>query len=230
MEELARTDPVAFLRACAERYRREARGFTAVLQKHEFLDGRLGPVEEVEVAFRDEPHSVFMKWRGEAAGRGDRALYVEGANGGQMLARPKGRAARFLVGGVVARDPFGPDARAAGRYPLPEFGLLKATERTLVAWAAAARRGALHTEYLGIRRVYEAGGVECYVLRRTCDPPEEDDIAVVEVAFDTARWLQVANVLTAPGGRLVGAYYFRDVRLNPEFPPDQFDRAALLRE
>jgi hypothetical protein len=227
---LARTDPIGFLRACVRRYRAEVRGFTAVLQKQEFIGGRLGPVEVVEVAFRDEPHSVLLRWRTEPSARADRALYVEAANGGQMLVRPKGKAARLLTGGVVARPPDGPDARAAGRYTLPEFGLRKATERTLAAWAAAQRRGALKAEYLGVRSVPEAGGVACHVLRRTCDPPEEDDIAAVEVAFDVDNWLQVANVLTAPGGRLVAAYYFRDVKLNPDFPPGQFDRAALLTE
>src|SRR5712671_3593138 len=95
MESLARTDPTAFLRACVRRYQREVRGFTAVLTKQELLGGKLGPVEVVEVAFREDPFSVFMKWRTPPAGRADRALYVEGTNDGKTLARPAGRAARF---------------------------------------------------------------------------------------------------------------------------------------
>src|SRR5437764_1302308 len=81
-----------------------------------------------------------------------------------------------------------------------------------------------------VRAVPEAGGAECYVLRRTCDPPEEDGVVTVEIAVDTEHWLQVANVLTAAGGRRVGAYYFRDLVLNPEFPPGQFEKAALLAD
>jgi hypothetical protein len=78
--------------------------------------------------------------------------------------------------------------------------------------------------------VAEAGNVKSYVLRRTCDPPEEDGIVTVEVAFDIEHWLQVGNVLTAGGNKLVAAYYFRDLEPNPKFPPDQFDRAALSRD
>ena len=229
MEKLARTDAPAFLRECIRRYEKEVHGYTATLEKQEFLAGKLGPVEVVDVAFREEPFSVLMKWKTPPAGRADRALYVEGANDGKTLARPANRAARFLVG-VVARDSDGPEARSAGRYPLPEFGLKKATERTLAAWSAAQKRGNLKVEYLGTRPLAEAGKKECYVPRRTCDPPDEEGIVSVEVAFDTEHWLQIANVLTAERGRKVGSYYFRDIVLNPEFPPGQFERAALTKD
>ena len=224
LEKLARTDPVAFLRACLLRFRREVLGYRATLQKQDRLHGKLGPVEIIDVYEREQPFSVLLRWRSPPAGLVDRALYVAGQNGGKALARGK------YLHIIHARDPYGPDARDAGRYPLPEFGMGMATERTLVAWHAAQRRGNLKAEYLGVRPVPEAGGVTCYVLRRTCDPPEEDGIACVEVAFDTDHWLQVANTLTGADGQIVGAYYFRDVVLNPEFPPDLFTRAALTRD
>jgi hypothetical protein len=224
LERLARSDVIAFLRACLARYQRDVHGYRATLQKQERLGGKLGPVEVLDVAFREEPFSVLLRWRGPSAGLHDRVLYAAGQNGGQALARGK------ILGLVHSRDPYSPDARAAGRYPLPEFGLRWGTVRTLTAWQAAQGRGNLQVEYLGKRRVAEAGNAECYVLRRSMDPPEDDGVAVAEVAFDTEHWLQVANVLTAPGGGLVAAYYFRDIVLNPEFPPGQFERAALTRD
>src|SRR5262249_31370191 len=193
IEKLARSDALAFLRECIRRYEKEVDSYMATLEKQEFLNGKLNPSEVVQAALREEPFSVLMKWTTPPVGRADRALYVEGANDGKTLARPAGRAARFLVG-IVARDSDGPDARAAGRYPLPEFGLKKGTERTLAAWTAAQKHGKL------------------------------------KVAFDTEHWLQVANVLTAEKGRTVGSYYFRDIVLNPDFAPDQFDRAAMTKD
>ncbi len=220
LESLARTDPPAFLRACLLRYRKEVRGYRATLVKQERLKGKLGPVETIAVAFREEPFSVLLVWKSPPAGMADRALYVAGQNGGKALARGK------VFHLIHHRDPYSADAMDAGRYALPEFGLAKGTERTLAAWQAAADRGALKTEYLGIRPVAEAGGVPCHVLRRTCDPPE-DGVATVEVSFDTDHWLQVGNVLTAGDGQRVAAYYFRDLILNPDFPPNQFDAAAV---
>jgi hypothetical protein len=230
LEEFARTDPIAFLKACVLRYQREVTGYQAVLIKQERLNGKLHPAETVNVWFRDDPYSVLLRWQSECAGRADRALYVRGANDDKTLGRPKNRAARMLVGDVVARDPDGPDARAAGRYSLREFGIRKGTERTLAAWQTAQKRGDLRVEYLGIQPIAQCDNRRCYVLRRTCDPPEEEGIVTVEIAIDVETWLQVGNVLTAAGDQKVASYHFRDIVLNPVFAADQFDRMALTRD
>src|SRR5437870_1937778 len=63
LERLARTDPVAFLEKCLERYDREVRGYRVTLVKQERLRGRLGPKERIEACFREEPFSVRMDWK-----------------------------------------------------------------------------------------------------------------------------------------------------------------------
>jgi hypothetical protein len=217
VESLLKSDPVAFLRDSLIRYRKEVRGYVCTLQKQERIKDKLGPVELIGAAFREAPFSVLLHWATPPAGMADRALYVAGQNGGKALARGK------ILHIVHHRDPYSADATNASRYALPEFGIAKGTERTLAAWEHAAARGALKVEYLGVRTVAEAGGVPCYVLRRTCDPPEENGVVTVEVSFDAAHWLQVGNVLTAAGNELIAAYYFRDLNLNPVFGADQFD-------
>ncbi len=221
LESLARTDPIGFLKDCLIRYRKEVHGYYATLQKQERLSGRLGPVETIRVAFREEPLSVLMAWTSPPAGMADRALYVAGQNGGKALARGK------IMHLIHHRDPYSADAKNASRYALPEFGIAKGTERSLAAMERAKSHGTLKVEYLGIRPVAEAGNVPCYVLRRTCNPPEEDGITVVEYDVDTSHWLQVGTALTAAGDQPVASYYFRDVQLNPTFPPNQFDPKAV---
>jgi hypothetical protein len=217
MEALAKSDPINFLRDSLIRYRKEVHGYYCTLQKQERIKGKLGPVETIGVAYREDPFSALLIWRSPPAGMADRALYVAGQNGGKALARGK------ILHIVHHRDPYSADATNASRYALPEFGIAKGTERTLAAWEHAAARGALKVEFLGVRTVAETGGVPCYVLRRTCEPPEEDGIVSVEVSFDLAHCMQVGNVLTAANNELVAAYYFRDVAANPPFPADQFD-------
>ncbi len=220
------TDPVAFLKESIQRYERDISGYTLTLQKQECIGGQLQKKELVKVAFRDEPHSVYMEWL-EGARKAERALYVEGDNEDKMLARPT-PLLRKLAGDIVARDVDSADARASGRLTMNEFGLKKGMLRTLDSWQAAAKQGTLHVEYLGEQTPKETGNRLCYVLRRTqYAHPEADGVTGLTIYVDKETLLQVGLIATGEGGKIIGEYYFRDIVLNPEFPPDQFTRAAL---
>jgi hypothetical protein len=226
MEQLARKDPVAFLENCVRRYNRDVKGYTLTFQKQERIGGQLQPREVIEVAFRDKPHSVFFNWQ-EGARKAERALYVEGENDGKLLARPNGGVARLVAGDVVKREVNGSEASQSGRYTLDQFGLKKAAKRALDAWKAAKEKGELKVEYLGVKDLKEAGDRPCWVLKRTNKRPERDGVMENELYIDTQNWLQIGSVLKDDRDRVIGAYYFRDIRLNPEFKEDQFTRAAL---
>lgn len=226
MESLAQTDPSAFLRACLRRYDREVQGYRLVMLKRERIAGTLHPMERIQVAFRERPFSAYLHWE-EGARRAERALYIEGENGGKMLARPASRILR-LAGEVVARDVDGDDARQSGRYPLSQFGIKNGMLRTLASWTEAQRQNALHVEYRGIELVKEAGDRPCHVFRRTrYAHPEADRVTDLTVCIDAENWLQVGSVLRGEGGNLIGEYYFRDVCLNPTFADGEFRREAL---
>lgn len=226
LERLAKQDPIAFLEACLRRYAREVKGYNLTMQKQERLSGKLHATEVIEVRFVEKPHSVHFTWI-EGARLAERALYVEGENDGKMLARPRGIAARLVAGDVVSRDVTGPDARQSGRYALNEFGLKKATERILVSWKKAKEAGELQVEYLGVQKIKEAGDRACHVLRRASKSPENDGVVETTLYVDVETWLQAGAILKDKDGMLIGAYYFRDVRLNPDFKKDHFSRAAL---
>jgi hypothetical protein len=228
MEALARENPVAFLEDCIRRCQREVKGYSLTMQKQERIEGKLKPKEIIEVHFREKPFSAYLQWI-EGAGRAERALFVEGENGGKMLIRPEGQIARALAGDVVERDVNGAEARQGGRYTLNEFGLKKGALRTLATWKAAQEQDALHVEYRGTIKVKEAGDRECYVLRRTrYAKPEADGVTELTIYIDKENWLQVGSTLKGEGGKLIGEYFFRDIRLNPDFKPEQFGRAALI--
>jgi hypothetical protein len=224
-EPLPVSDPLAFLQKCLERYDQAGiQGYHLIFQKQERLQGVLQPTEVIEVSFRAEPYSVFMRWL-KGARKTDKVLYVAGQNGDKLLAHPTG------VGGVfvkyVSRDPEGPDAREEGRYTVKNFGLKKTLERTLHDWKAAEKKGA-QTIYLGVRKVREAGDKECYALRQTSPIPDEAGVSGATVYIDKETWFQVGTILRAEG-RFLADYYYRDIQLNPAFKPDQFEPAALSR-
>lgn len=224
MERLARSDPVEFLHDCLRYYDKNVKGYTAVLRKQERLNGKLELPEVIEVAQREHPFSVSMHWI-EGAKLAESALYVTGQNGGNMLVRPALALARSFI---VQRDPEGAEARQSGRYTIKEFGIRKGMERTLDSWKAAKEKGELHVEFLGTKRVKEVGDRDCLVLRRSqYARPEADGVTELTVYIDKENWLQVGSVLKGDEGKVIGAYYFRDVKINPDFPADQFTRAGI---
>jgi hypothetical protein len=226
MERLARTDPLAFLQAALRRYSREnIQRYTLTLHKQENTGGKLNPAEVVEVAFRAKPHSVFFKWV-EGARLAERVLYVEGENDDKMLARPAGAIARLVAGDVVGRDVTGADARQSSRSTLDEFGLKKNLQRTIDAWKAARDAGALNVEYLGVKKLKELNDRPAWALHRT-NKSAEDGVKESWFYVDTDTWFQAGIVQKDENGRLVASYWFRDIRLNPDFSKDQFTPAAL---
>ena len=158
-EELLKRDPVAALDASLARFKRDVRGYQCILQKQECLGGKLGKVEIIRHAVREEPYAVYMFWE-QGAGSAAATLYVRGENGGRM----KVKTTYFIEANT---DPNGLLARASSRYSIEDAGIYHGTLRTWRAWKAARERGELSVDYLGRQKVPELGNRECFVIRRT---------------------------------------------------------------
>jgi hypothetical protein len=227
-EELAKTDALACFRAAVSRYHRDVPvGYTATMRKHERIGGRMYAAENIEIAYRNEPHAVLMKWISEPAGQADRVLYVEGANDNKLVCRPKSALARAVAGSMVLSDPDGRDAKGGGRVSVPESGLLKATERIISAWGQAKDEDKLQVEYLGIEAVKELDGRKCHMFRRTVEPPEAEELKTVVIGLDTETWFQVVNILTDTKGKPIASYYFKDIKIVDDFPAGTFEKTAV---
>lgn len=252
--KLAETNPVGMLAACLARYEQDAKGFRALLAKQERLRGKLQPAERVRVTvWGDVPGPdkathicVRMIWdhgaRTDLFGNPVRGTaYVEGENNDQILTfRPTALLKDHSI------DLKGPMARDASRYCMKDTGIYRGMLRTYTAWKQRQEAGTLKAEFLGKRPVPEAGGRECYLIKRTCVTPEVDSFALDEQApadektvardgftevtlmIDCERRLQVGTVLKRADGGLLGEYYFRDLELvTTAFPPETFKAPAL---
>lgn len=251
-EELARTDPVALLDHALTQYQRTVTGFTATLEKQERIAGTAHGAEVIALAVQgDVPASpgaapdvkVRMVWESGArkvVGSEVRAtLYIEGANGNRIWTwRPTALLKENSVG------PKESSARAASRYCIRDTGLYQVMLRTHAVWAKLQKAGELRVEYDGLRPVEKLGGRPCHVIRRICLHPDMDPFALdeqpptdpqvierdgfteVTIFVDAEKWIQTGTELRQ-GTELVGAYYYRDLVLNPTFAPDTFTPAAV---
>jgi hypothetical protein len=224
-QALPEPDIVTFLEKCLNRYDREIKGYTGVLYKHERVRGDLKKPEVVRFEFRESPFSVCMKWD-EGAGQALATLYVQGENNNKMLVKPT-----LLPFSTWQKDPRGPEAMAATRYSMDEFGIKIGTERVVSTWKKKQQEGKLHVAYEGVYYVEKAGNRPCYKIHRSqMKEPEDDGVMDVVLYIDTETWLQVGTTLRNKDRHLIGDYYFRDLRLNPEFPPGHFNQTLLSKK
>jgi len=241
-EKFAASDAIAALQASIIRSQREFRGFRGTFVKQERIGGTLHPPEEIAVAFREEPYAVRMLWKSGSRMLAEGTLYASGENDGKMLVWLPSLLGRKSK--VSTRDGL---ARNSARYCIEDFGIMMGSQRTLKSWLAAQERRELDAEYLALQPVPELAGKKCYAIRRTCradsldpfllgDPRPEvtdknrvDSFRTVTIYFDPETWLQVGSEQRRADGERVGAYYFKDVVLNPAFGPDEFKPSALKK-
>jgi hypothetical protein len=250
-EELARTNPVALLDNALTQYRRTVKGFTATLEKQERIAGELHDPEVLRLAVQgDVPEAgearpniksrmVWDQGARKVVGFEVRAtLYVEGSNNNQIWT--------FRPGALLKErsvDPKESNARSASRYCMRDSGLYQVMLRTYTAWDRSAKAGELKVGYDGLKPVEKLGGRPCHVIRRTCPRPEADPFAMdeepptdpkvverdgfteVTIYVDAEWWIQTGTELRQ-GTDLIGAYYYRDLELNPTLAPNTFTTAA----
>lgn len=219
IEDILRTDPPKFLQMSLDKYNREVQGYSCILIKKERVNKIVRKLEKTECYFKEQPFSVYMNFL-EGVGEAQKVLYVKGENDNKMVALPAG-IGRFL--GPLKFDTDTPKARNAGRYLITEFGIKLGTERTLKAMLAAKERNALFVQYEGVFKVPEVGDRLCYKLIRTPYTPVEDEgVFELTLYFDVETWLQVGSILKGPNDYFIAEYFFRDVKINPQFKDRQF--------
>lgn len=228
VDSLLHYHPTLFLEMCLERYKRDVTGYSTKLIKRELLSGKLEALEKIEVHCREHPFSVYMNWLegGEGVMKPQRVLYVAGENNGKLLARGRGVLLASL--GVFSKDIHSAEARRGGRYTIDESGIYQGMQRTLDNMLKAQERGALHVAYYGTFKVPELNNRVCYKFIRTpYEPLEEEGLNELTVYIDQESWIQIGSVLRDTHGNLIAEYYFRDLKINPEFKKDQFTRAGM---
>jgi len=227
VEFVLQHNPPAFLEMCLDRYKERVKGYDLIFLKRECIDGKPGKLnglEKIEVHFRDNPFSVYMNWL-EGARLAQKMIFVSGENNNKILARPKGL---LSLVGVIERDVDGPEAKSSGRYTVDQFGLYFANKRVVDSMNKAKAKGTLHVAYQGLFKVPEVGDRPFYkFVRSPYEPPEGEGINETTIYIDQETWLQVGTVIKDTRGDLIAEYFFRDIRLNPDFDEKQFTRAAL---
>lgn len=227
-EVLARQNPMALVRLGRQWYEKNVDAYQCTFIKQELVDGELSDVQEIEVRYRENPHSVYMLWkRNEAGAR--RALYIDSPEHtnkkGEKLTRvePAGAVARLFTKDIKL-PVHGKQAQEASRRPITDFGF-EATLDLLEQYnSLAEQKGVLSLHYAGTGTVDER---PTYVIVR--DLPYESDPELYPDArmvlhLDQEWLLPVAVYSYADRDEqtLLGSYVYTDVDFTPEFDESSF--------
>lgn len=145
-------DPVAYLRQVLERCERlDAYRLTFYRQERLGLGlaKKLGPMEEIRAAFRNEPFSVKFEWD-DPESLYYESVYVAGQNDNKLIVRERKGALPLLPPKVRVVDLKDPVKFGRARNPITNFGLAQVTRRIVGLFDNPKVADALTIRYAGV--------------------------------------------------------------------------------
>lgn len=218
IDDMARHQPIRLLQEAKKRYGQDIVDYTCTFRKQELLNGRLTKIQGADVKFRDQNHSVFMHWT-ENPGKARRVIYVEEkwdkSGKPAALCQPEGAIARAIVKSIVMPI-HGPEAKAASRRSIDQFGFANCLNLILKYSLVAQERGELSLEFVGEASV---DGRPTYVFERVLPYTGEggeypDRVLVYHLDKETLLPLSCASYADDDKEELLGKYVYSNVQLN----------------
>lgn len=227
-DQLARRDPLGFMRIALERCQAEVRDYTCTFIKQELVQNRMTKQQHVEVQFRSAPYSVNMHWVRNAS-RVERAIYETGRwsdrkGRPQAVVKPQGALLQLIVPGI--KQPIhSRDAEAESRRTIDEFGFQRSLELIIQYAVLADDRSELEFVYKGDKIV---DGRLCYEFERRLPYDSRDETypdRILDVCIDKEWLLPLACYSWGDDNRqvLLGKYVFSDVKLNVGLDDNSFN-------
>lgn len=220
-ERLAAEKPLEFLRQCRDHCAATVKDYTCRFCMSERVDDtrpEMGPQQEIDIRFREQPYSVDMRWAKNAM-QASRVNFVKGRwrRGERELALivPAGLL-NILAPAGVRLDIHSPDVRGAHARGIDDFGFKKTLESIITRCEKAEGRPGFDLRAVGVGTF---DGRECIVVERRLPytgPGGEfpDRLFVMyidkEWRVPLACYAHADDQATAP----IGTYEARDVRLN----------------
>jgi hypothetical protein len=153
----------------AQRQLENVADYSCTFVKRERIDGELSPHQHLFLKVRHKPFSVYVYYLGPEAKKGTEAIYVEGRNGGNILAHTTG--IKDTLVGTLTLKPDSAMAMEGNRRPITEIGVLKLTRKTI----DACHRGLQYPD-VDVRFIPGAklNGRQCTCMQSTHRAPRRD--------------------------------------------------------
>ena len=122
----------------------EINDYTAIMTKQENINGEIQEAQVMELKFRQEPFSVYLKFRYPKKINGQEAIYVRGQNDNKLIAHGVGVERAF---GTQRLDPEGFIAMRGNKYPITDVGVLNLVDKLLEVGRRDVKYGECDVNY-----------------------------------------------------------------------------------
>jgi hypothetical protein len=199
----------------AKRNYTAVKDYTCTLMTRENIRGELKEESIIQMKFRPQPYSVYMRWLSPSSQRGQEVAYIHGKNGNKMRVQSKGI---LKIAGFVSIDVNDPRVMEHSRHTIVEAGIGHLIETTIKTWTEEKRIGRTDckiAEYdYNNRRCYRIENTraerrpEYYCHRSVIYLDKESKLPIRNECYD---WPRPGG---PPQGELMEMYSFVDLRFN----------------
>jgi hypothetical protein len=210
-----RKDPADWL-VDAQRAYDNVEDYVAILHRQERFDGHLLEKETVLLKFK-KPFKVYLRWVAQPH-KGREVMYADGWNANRLMAHEGG-----ILGFITMNlDPQGFLAMRQSRYPVTDTGIGRLLEVLAEKLARATATDELEIIGSDVSAVYgrKTQRIEAVL---SGGQRERDACCRVIVHFDSENKLPIHIETYDGSGRLLEAYGYEDLKLNPGLTDVDFD-------
>lgn len=206
---------------------RQIKDYSCDFVKRERIDGVLGENQHLFMKVRHEPFSVYLRFKGPDAVKGQEVIYVRDKNEGNLLAHPTGIKKKLV--GTVSLKPNSMLAMSGNRYPITEIGILHLVERLIEVGEHDVQYGECEVELFREAKINDRSAtciqVHHPVPRRNflfhLARIYVDDELNLPVRYEAYEWPKAND----PDGEpvLLEEYTYYNLKLNNGFTDEDFD-------
>ncbi|MEZ6123893.1 MAG: DUF1571 domain-containing protein [Planctomycetaceae bacterium] len=197
-------------------------GYEAKFMKREVVGNSLVS-HEMKVKIRHQPFSVYLHFENPHAGR--EVIYVEGQNGGKLLAHEAGL---LSIAGTMELLPTDTMAMSENRYPVTMSGIANILKVMIRQWEDETRFGETDVQYFKDAKL---GSMTCRVIEsRHPQPRREFNNHMIRLWIDTETGIPVRMqkfgfpVKSGDKPPIIEDYVFSDLKTEIRLTDADFDR------
>lgn len=194
--------------------------YEATFSKKEVV-GRKLLQTEMQIKFREQPFSVYIKYLSPHAGR--EVIYVAGKNKGKLLAHGEGITS---IVGTIKLNPESKDAMEENRYPITMFGMANMVNTLVTQWEAEEKHTDVVVKFFPNAKLDK---VDCKVAESSFPkhvPHAKFHMTRLYIAKETGLPVRVEQYgFPANGAQppVIEEYNYSNIRTNVGFSDIDFD-------